>query len=77
MILWDLQTGGMLREVTAHEGWIRSVRFSPDGKQICSGGDDRLIRIWDASDLSEIRTHRLGADPLLHALWKPYHQWWP
>ena len=32
----------------AHNDDIRSVAFSPDGKTIVSGSDDKIIKVWDA-----------------------------
>ena len=33
---------------SAHSDWVRSVAFSPDGKTIVSGSQDKTIKVWDA-----------------------------
>jgi len=38
------------RNESAHDGWIRAVAVSPDGTLIATGGNDRIIRIWSATD---------------------------
>ena len=34
----------------AHSDWIFSVGFSPDGKTIASGGQDKTLKVWDVAN---------------------------
>jgi len=51
--VWEAATG---REISRmkHDDWIRSVDFSPDGKYIVSGSDDKTVRVWEAATGKEI-----------------------
>lgn len=51
--LWNLPTRTCVRNVVAHDGWVRGLVFSPDGNRFLSVGDDKSIKIW-VSELSEL-----------------------
>ena len=47
--LWDIQTGGIIKDFSGHKDWVRSVSISPDSAIIASGSDDKTICLWDIS----------------------------
>ncbi len=47
--LVNATTGHIERFLRGHGGSTRCVRFSPDGSQLVSCGDDRTIRVWDVA----------------------------
>ena len=58
---------------SAHSKRVRSVAFSPDGKSIVSGSDDKTLKVWDAgvgADTSKPFSPYLNA-PVLAAASQP------
>jgi WD40 repeat protein len=51
--VWDLVTGELVGELRNHEGWIKSLAFSPDSTRLASGSEDTTILIWDLATLKK------------------------
>jgi WD40 repeat protein len=48
-IVWThAESGKLLREITAHDGWIRDLVLLPGGAQFATVADDVLLKLWDA-----------------------------
>jgi WD40 repeat protein len=54
-MVWGASTGDELKVLKGHTDWVTSVAFSPDGKQIVSGSNDKLVWVWDASTGDELK----------------------
>jgi WD40 repeat protein len=50
LIWWpgDADSPKPIRTVHAHEGWVRNVVASPDGKHLATAGNDNAVKLWTA-----------------------------
>lgn len=52
--------GKVVHVLEGHNDWVRGCCYSPDGRLIASGGDDGVVRLWDAETANMLHTFKLG-----------------
>ncbi len=58
--IWDVRTGKQIGSYLAHQNYVTSVAFCPDGRTVVTGGEDRRAGFWYVSDGEKM------ANPLVH-----------
>lgn len=56
VLIWETDTGHRRPPLVGQQ--IRSIRFSPDGSRLATGGMDQAIKIWDLPSGQEVLTLR-------------------
>lgn len=67
----NAQAGNQARSTTAHGSTLNDAAFSRDGKLIASAGDDRVVKIWDATNGAEKKKIEGFSEGILSVAFSP------
>jgi serine/threonine protein kinase len=57
LLISDLSSLRFLdKSLTGHSSWVDSVIYSPDGRYLASGSNDKTIKIWEVATGKQLRT---------------------
>jgi WD40 repeat protein len=54
LILWDLETGRLVRRFVGHTGPVYGAAISPDGRWVASVSRDQTMQLWDLATGKEL-----------------------
>lgn len=61
--LFDVATGTLLRSFSGHQNFVTSIAFSPDGRTLATGSQDKTAKLWDVETgamVREFKGHKGG-----------------
>ena len=71
MQVWNATNGSKASSYRGHEGWVRAIAWSPDGKRIASTSEDKAVQIWEVAKGKQIATYRGHTDWVDIVMWSP------
>jgi WD40 repeat protein len=70
-IIWNTNTGGILKTLSGHKNQLCDVVWSPDGNRIATASIDSTTIIWDASSGNKIFTLKGHTNQVIDVFWSP------
>jgi len=65
LIVWDMNSGEVLHQLTGHDAPVHDVAYSPDGSKVVSiaGSEESEIMLWDADNGGLLQTWQAPLPP--------------
>ncbi|MCI0705111.1 MAG: WD40 repeat domain-containing protein [Planctomycetia bacterium] len=71
VVLWDAVTGKEIRRFKGHAIGVEALAFSTDGKQIVTGGREKIVRLLEVESGKEVRRFTGHTEPILAVAYSP------
>ncbi|MCA9194477.1 MAG: protein kinase [Planctomycetales bacterium] len=65
--IWETERHSLVARFEGHRDWLNCVRYSPDGKYLISGSDDKTVRVWDVDAQSATAVFTGHPSAVIHA----------
>lgn len=62
--VWDLRNLSLVGLLDGHQGPVRAMAVTPDGKTLISAGDDGIVRLWSLKTASLVQTIQAHDKPI-------------
>jgi WD40 repeat protein/tRNA A-37 threonylcarbamoyl transferase component Bud32 len=63
--------GTSLYTYRGHSNLVHAVAWSPDGSKLASGGDDRVVHVWEAATGNHLLSYREHTRAIRAMMWSP------
>ena len=61
--IWELASLKVRCEFPGHKGVVRSLAYSPNGRQLASGSNDTTVLLWDAAHMEHLASSAKSLKP--------------
>ena len=71
ILVWDTESGAVVRTIKNHADIVTSVAYSPDGKRLASGSADKTAKVYDAENGLQVAGLSAHNDAVLQVAFSP------